>query len=189
MERRGFLRISLAAISGLGAFFTSIPFVKSLLPSVKARALAEPTTVDLTEIPAGEVRRYLYRGEAMLVLHRTPEMLDALAATDGRLLGSNDPDFADPAYVDPRHRGISPDYLVVKGVCPHLGCVPQQTGEQGKNIAGAWWQGGFICPCHQSGFDFAGRVVRRPAPRNLPIPPHRYAGPTTLIIGEPTKPT
>jgi ubiquinol-cytochrome c reductase iron-sulfur subunit len=189
MDRRGFLRVSLTALSGLAAFFASIPFIRSFLPSAKARALAEPIAVDLSKIPPGDVRPYSYRGETMLVLHRTPDMLEALAATDDRLLGTNDPAYADPSYVDPRHRGVNRDYLVVKGVCSHLGCIPRKTGEQGKKIAGDWWRGGFICPCQQSGFDYAGRVVRRPAPRDLPIPPHRYAGPTTLVIGEDAKPS
>jgi ubiquinol-cytochrome c reductase iron-sulfur subunit len=125
-----------------------------------------------------------------LVLRRTPEMVAKLATTDDLVLDHGlDPETADPTYVDPKHRAINPEFLVLRGVCTHLGCVPQHRDADGKKIVGDWWPGGFICPCHQSGFDYAGRVIRGPAPRNLPVPPHRYAGATTLIIGEPTTPT
>ena len=185
MDRRGFLRVSLRALSGLAAFFASVPFVRSFLPSAKARSLALPVEVDVSRLAPGEVTAHLYRGETMLVLRRTPEMVADLVATDGRVLDSHDPEYADPAYVDPRHRAIDPEFLVLRGVCTHLGCVPQKRGLDGKQIVGDWWPGGFICPCHQSGFDYAGRVIRGPAPRNLPVPPHRYAGPARIVIGEP----
>jgi ubiquinol-cytochrome c reductase iron-sulfur subunit len=187
MERRGFLRIALSGITGVAGFFTSVPFVKSFLPSARARALGDPITVDLNKIRPGEVRAYLYRGETMLVLHRTEAMLAELATTDPEVL---DHDSRDPEYVDPRHRAINPEYLVLRGVCTHLGCVPQLQDEaSGKKIVGAWWPGGFICPCHQSGFDYAGRVIRGPAPTNLVVPPYRYAAPERLVIGETPKPT
>lgn len=190
MERRGFLRLSLAGLGSVAAFFGSIPFIKSFLPSARARALGNPIDVDVSWIEPGSVGTYLYRGEPMLVLHRTKEMLATLAKTDELVLDKTpDPDYVDPAYVDARTRAINPEYLVVRGVCTHLGCVPQQKGEIGKQIVGNWWPGGFICPCHQSGFDYAGRVIRGPAPRNLPVPPHRYAAPTKLVIGESPTPT
>jgi ubiquinol-cytochrome c reductase iron-sulfur subunit len=185
MERRDFLRVSLGTLSGIAAFFASIPFVKSFLPSAKAHALAEPVEVDLSALAPGEVAAHLYRGQTMLVLRRTPEMLASLAAADERVLDTgSDPDYADPPYIDPHNRAIEPEFLVLRGVCTHLGCVPQQRGVDGKQIVGPWWPGGFICPCHQSGFDYAGRVIRGPAPRNLPVPPHRYTGPTRIVIGE-----
>jgi ubiquinol-cytochrome c reductase iron-sulfur subunit len=186
MERRGFLRLSLAGLGSVAAFFGSIPFVKSFLPSARARALGLPIAVDLSRIEPGNVGTYLYRGAPMLVLRRTPEMLATLAETRDIVLDKTpDPDYVDPAYVDAQTRAINTEYLVVRGVCTHLGCVPQKKDvEAGRRIVGDWWPGGFICPCHQSGFDYAGRVIRGPAPRNLPIPPHRFAGPTRLVIGE-----
>ena len=187
MDRRGLLRASVAAVAGFGGFFASIPFVRSFLPSARAKALSDPITVDLDEIPPGEVRSYLYRGETMLVLHRTPAMLESVAATAQSALDGSAGD--DPGYIDAASRAIVPQYLVIRGVCTHLGCVPQMKGDEGKQIVGDWWTGGFICPCHQSGFDYAGRVVRGPAPRNLPVPPHRFAGPARLVIGEAAEPT
>lgn len=187
MERRGFLRVALSGIAGLAGFFASVPFVKSFLPSERARALGNPITVDVSKIAPGEVRPYLYRGETMLVLHRTKEMLAELKITDSEVL---DHETQDPSYVDPRNRAINPEYLVLRGVCTHLGCVPQLQDEvHGRKIVGNWWSGGFICPCHQSGFDYAGRVIRGPAPRNLGVPPHRYAAATRLVIGQENKPT
>jgi ubiquinol-cytochrome c reductase iron-sulfur subunit len=190
MERRGFLRLSLTGLSSVAAFFGSIPFFKSFLPSAKARALGLPVEIDVSRIAPGSAATYLYRGEPTIVLRRTPEMLATLAAMDSLVLDTTpDPEHVDPAYVDPENRAIVPEFLVLRGVCTHLGCVPQQQGERGKQIVGEWWPGGFICPCHQSGFDYAGRVIRGPAPRNLPVQPHRFISATRLVIGESPKPT
>jgi len=182
MNRRGLLKISLTTLTGVAGFFACLPFVKSLLPSAKAQALGEPIEVDLRGLARGETRSYAYRGRTMLVLRRTDEMLAQLDANAARVLDAGPSD--DPPYVREAHRAIDPEYLVVEGVCTHLGCVPRAIGAEGKQIAGDWWTGGFICPCHQSGFDYAGRVVKGPAPRNLPIPPHRFVGPARLVIGE-----
>ena len=185
MNRRDLIRVSLTAVSGVGAFFASIPFVRSLMPSARARALGDPIEVDVSGIEPGAVAAHLYRGEPMLVLRRTPEMLGTIATTESLVLhDTTNPDYADPRYVDPHHRAINPEFLVLRGVCTHLGCVPQHKGAAGKETVGEWWPGGFICPCHSSGFDYAGRVIRGPAPRNLPIPPHRYVGSTRIVIGE-----
>jgi ubiquinol-cytochrome c reductase iron-sulfur subunit len=189
-DRRRFLRWSLMGLGTVAAFFGSIPFVKSFLPSARARAHANPIDVDVSELEPGAVKPCLYRGETMLVLRRTTEMLATLAATDKLQLDTTpDPDYADPAYVDRHNRAINPEFLVVRGVCTHLGCVPELKREDGKKIVGDWWPGGFICPCHQSGYDYAGRVIRGPAPRNLPVPPHRFASPTRIVIGEAPTPT
>jgi ubiquinol-cytochrome c reductase iron-sulfur subunit len=185
MERRGFLSLSLALVSGAAGFFGSIPFVRSFLPSAKARGLAGAIEVDVGKLQPGQVGAYSYRGDTMLVLRRTPEMVARLDSMKEHRL--DDTETVDPPYVDPNHRAINSEYLVLRGVCTHLGCVPQKRAEEGKATVGAWWTGGFICPCHQSSFDYTGRVVRGPAPRHLPIPPHRYADSSRLIIGEPTE--
>ncbi len=190
MNRRSLIQASLNAVGAIAAAFAAVPFVKSLLPSARAQALGNAIRVDLSALRPGEIKAYLYRGATMLVLRRTPEMLAKVAATDDLVLDhSTDPDTADPAYIDSKHRAINPEFLVLRGVCTHLGCVPERHDADGKKMVGDWWPGGFICPCHQSGFDYAGRVIRGPAPRNLPVPPHRYVDRTTLVIGEPTTPT
>ena len=183
MNRRRFLNLSLGGVSGVAAFLSSIPFVKSFMPSAKAKALGDPIEIDLTRLRPGEVRPYLYRGRTMLVLRRTEEMLGQLAAAEEHLLDRDSE--SDPVYVRGEHRSINREYLVVEGVCTHLSCVPQpRDREEGRAAMGEWWPGGFICPCHRSGFDYAGRVIQGPAPTNLAIPPHRYASPTRLVIGE-----
>jgi ubiquinol-cytochrome c reductase iron-sulfur subunit len=124
----------------------------------------------------------------MLVLRRTPEMLANLGAMSDRL---RDPNIGeDPPYVANPHRSIDPEFLIIDGTCTHLGCVPlPHDAVEGKEKMGGWWEGGLICPCHRSGFDYAGRVVQRPAPTNLRVPPHRYVSPTRIVIGEHPRPT
>ena len=119
--------------------------------------------------------------------HHALEALRPIGSNESPEHWRDDGTTVDPPYVNATHRAINPEYLVVRGVCTHLGCVPQKRAEEGKATVGEWWTGGFICPCHQSGFDYSGRVVRGPAPRDLPIPPHRYVDDTRLIIGEPTQ--
>jgi ubiquinol-cytochrome c reductase iron-sulfur subunit len=124
----------------------------------------------------------------MLVLRRTAEMIERLDAMSERW---RDVDIlSDPTYAASPHRSINPEFLVVEGVCTHLGCVPQKKESiQGKREIGDWWEGGFICPCHRSAFDYAGRVVQGPAPKNLPIPPYRYLSPARIVIGDESGPT
>ena len=137
MERRDFLRVSLTGLGAVAAFFGSIPFVKSFLPSAKAKALGNPIEVDLSQIEPGTVQAHLYRGETMLVLRRTKEMLATLATTDALVLDKTpDPDYTDPEYIDRENRAINPEFLIVRGVCTHLGCVPVLRGADGKQTVG-----------------------------------------------------
>lgn len=183
MDRRRLLNVAVASMTGLYAFLGSIPFMRSLLPSAKARALGDPIEIDLSELRPGQVKPYQYRGRTMLVLRRTTEMLEQLSAMQDRLLDTQAG--VDPVYVSGAQRSIDPEFLILDGTCTHLGCVPQQKDAAvGKQAMGAWWAGGFICPCHRSGFDYSGRVVQGPAPENLRIPPHRYVSPTRVVIGE-----
>lgn len=154
--------------------------------------MGEPVEIDLAPLRPGEVKPFMYRGRTMLVLRRTAGMRNALAAMrDRRLDRHTDPDRRpDPGYADNENRSIDPEFLIVEGVCTHLGCVPRlKSAEQGRAAVGDWWAGGFLCPCHDSGFDYSGRVVKGPAPRDLPIPPHRYLTPTRIVIGEETPTT
>jgi ubiquinol-cytochrome c reductase iron-sulfur subunit len=183
MKRRSALGAAAALTGAVGAYFAAIPFVRSLLPSAKSQAQGGPIEIDLSALKPGEVRPYSYRGRTMLVLRRTPEMLGKLAAMTDRIIDSEP--VADPDYATNESRSIRREYLVVEGVCTHLGCVPRLiSAEDGREAVGEWWTGGFLCPCHNSGFDYAGRVVKGPAPSNLPVPPHRYLSATRLVIGE-----
>jgi len=192
MERRSFLAAAAATVGAWAASLAAIPLIGSLVPSARARALGSPIEVDLSVLRPGQVKPFMYRGRTMLVLRRTQEMLDALAATHDRELDQGpDPDHPpDPLYVDGEHRAINREFLVVEGVCTHLGCVPRlKNAAQGREAFGDWWAGGFHCPCHDSGYNYAGRVIKGPAPRDLPVPPHRYLTPTRIVIGEETAST
>lgn len=183
MNRRRLLGAVVSSIGGLAAYAASIPFVKSFLPSAKARALGGPVEVDLSAIEPGAVKAYEYRGRVMLVLRRTQEMIERASAMADRL---GEPDLsADPFYVHGPLRSTRPEFLVVEGVCTHLSCVPQlKSATEGRREMGDWWQGGFICPCHRSAYDYAGRVVQGPAPRNLAIPPYHFVSESRIVIGE-----
>ena len=188
MQRRSVLGAAAALAGGIAAYLAAMPFIRSLRPSARAEALGEPIEIDLSVIRPGEVRPYAYRGRTILVLRRTPEMIGKLAAMTDRLIDS-DP-VGDPEYVENEARSIEKEILVVEGVCTHLGCVPRLiSAEAGREAAGDWWAGGFWCPCHDSAYDYAGRVVKGPAPHNLRIPPHRYVSASRVIVGEESPPT
>jgi ubiquinol-cytochrome c reductase iron-sulfur subunit len=187
MQRRSVLAAATAAVGAWAAWLAAIPLVGSLAPSARARALGGPVEVDLSTLRPGEVRAFTYRGRTMLVLRRTGEMLGKLSAMRDRAF--DDRTHRDrprePAYADNEQRSRNPEILVIEGVCPHLGCVPRlKNVADGRELVGAWWQGGFICPCHTSAYDYAGRVVQGPAPYDLPVPPYHYLTPTRIIIGE-----
>jgi ubiquinol-cytochrome c reductase iron-sulfur subunit len=164
-NRRTLLGVCVSTMAGFATFFSSVPFLKSFMPSAKALAFGEPIEVELDRLAPGEVLARSYRGKTILIMRRTSAMIEQLSNSETRLLDAEPP--SDPRYVEAGHRGMRPDYLVVEGVCTHLGCVPQKIEERGTAIVGPWWTGGFICPCHQSAFDYAGRVVKGPAQTNL----------------------
>ena len=172
------------AAGGAGLVVTAVPFVASLAPSEKARALGAPVDVDLGSLRPGELRTVEWRGKPVFVLRRTPEMIEALAQHDDLLADppsrrSEQPDAARNAL-----RSSRPDLAVIEAVCTHLGCVPTFRPTPGSPDIGAQWPGGFYCPCHGSKFDLAGRVFKNvPAPTNLTVPPHRFLSETALLIG------
>ena len=157
----------------------------SLLPSERALAAGAPVEVDIGRLQAGEMLVVEWRGKPVWILNRTPEMLAALKKAE--------PMLADPAsrvasqqpeYAANPTRSRVPEMLVVIGICTHLGCSPSNAFTPGDPALGADWPGGFLCPCHGSTFDFAGRVFKnKPAPTNLEVPPHQYLSDTRLLIG------
>jgi ubiquinol-cytochrome c reductase iron-sulfur subunit len=180
-DRRLWLGAATAA-GGAGLVATAVPFVASLAPSEKARALGAP--VDVGSLRPGELRTVEWRGRPMFVLHRTPEMIDALARHDTLLADPQSRRSLQPEAARNDLRSIRPELAVIEAVCTHLGCVPTFRPTPGSPDIGAQWPGGFYCPCHGSKFDLAGRVFKNvPAPTNLTVPPHRFLSETVLLIG------
>ncbi|WP_018232409.1 ubiquinol-cytochrome c reductase iron-sulfur subunit [Thioalkalivibrio thiocyanodenitrificans] len=184
--RRRFLVAATTVVGGAGVVAAAIPFLASWQPSARAQAAGAPVEVDISQIEPGQLIRVEWRGQPVWVVRRTEEMLDSLAELTPRL---RDPDSEvesqQPPYAQNIHRSIKPEYLVVVGVCTHLGCSPAYRPEVAPDDLGPEWRGGFFCGCHGSRFDLAGRVYRNlPAPTNLVIPPHFYLSDTLLLVGE-----
>ena len=180
--------VATCAAGAVGGAAVAWPFLKSLKPSERALAAGAPVEVDIGGMAPGELKRVEWRGKPVWVLRRTPEMLASLKATEGQVAdpGSLRTAYPTPDYAKNPHRSIKPEFLVVVGICSHLGCSPTdkfQTGPQASLPDD--WSGGFLCPCHGSTFDLAGRVFKnKPAPDNLEVPPHMYLSDTRILIGE-----
>ncbi len=182
---RRFWIAATSVAGGAGIVATSVPFVTSMAPSERARALGAAVKVDIGSVKPGELQTVSWRGKPVWVLRRTPTMLDALRGHDGLLSDPHsDRREQQPDYARNDLRSVRPDIAVLVAICTHLGCVPTFRPEPGAADIGASWPGGFYCPCHGSKFDLAGRVFKNvPAPSNLEVPPHRYAGDSSLLIG------
>ncbi len=187
--RRQWLQRATGALALIAGVMGAIPFVRSMSPSARARALGGPTTVRISDLDPGRQLTVIWRGKPIWVLHRNPEMLQDLESqslltqlTDPHSkVTEQQPDYARNAY-----RSVQPQYLVAVGLCTHLGCVPSLRAK-GEMPAESNWPGGYFCPCHGSKFDFAGRVYKNvPAPTNLVIPPYRYITDTLVEIGTDT---
>lgn len=183
--RRHFLVVATTAVGLVGATAAAVPFLASWRPSAKAKALGAPVEVDISKLEPGALLKVEWRGQAVYVVHRTPEMLAKLNDNDDVLRDpkSEDGDLQ-PEYIKDETRSIKPEYLVMVGVCTHLGCAPLDKFTPGDAELGADWVGGFYCPCHGSKFDLSGRVYKGvPAPTNLRVPPYKYLSDTLLMIG------
>lgn len=185
--RRRFLTATASVVGGVGLGFTAVPFVSSWQPSERARAFGAPVEIDISKLDPGQLVAVLWRGKPVWVVRRTSESLDALDKLDPVV---RDPDSVvegqQPRYAQNRHRSLNPEYLVLVGLCTHLGCSPQYVvaAAADRYSLGGEWQGGFFCPCHGSKFDLAGRVYQGvPAPTNLEVPPHRYLDGARIEIG------
>ncbi|MBI3478853.1 MAG: ubiquinol-cytochrome c reductase iron-sulfur subunit [Nitrosomonadales bacterium] len=158
--RRDFLVKVTSVVGGAGAAAACIPFIASMNPS--SDVLSKATTeVDLSGIPEGGMHTVAWQGKPVFVLHRTREQIDAMKNSNGGF--QPEPD---------QQRVKQPEWLVVVGVCTHMGCVPNKEGP------------GWTCHCHGSQYDDSGRVVRGPAPKNLEVPPYRFIAADKLVIGE-----
>lgn len=185
MKRRQLLTGATAVLGAVGVGIGAIPFVASFQPSARARAIGAPIEVDISALEPGQLVREKWRGKPVWVVRRTDEMLTKLEEVRGRLSDPDSSNSDQPTYATNAHRSIEPEYLVLVGLCTHLGCSPSFKPEAGAEEMGAEWPGGFFCPCHGSKFDLAGRVFKGvPAPKNMVVPPHRYVDAGRIIVGE-----
>ena len=180
------LLVATSAVGGVAAVATAVPFVASLTPSERAKAAGAPVEADIGKLSPGEMMTVEWRGKPVWILRRTPEMLASLERTDGLVSDPESEKPMQPEYAVNKHRSIKPEYLVTVGICTHLGCSPSEKFKVGvESGMGDDWPGGFLCPCHGSKFDLAGRVYKSmPAPDNLEIPPYKFLADTKLVIGD-----
>jgi ubiquinol-cytochrome c reductase iron-sulfur subunit len=169
---------SACAVGGVAGVATAVPFVASFAPSEKARAAGAPVEVDVSTIPPGQMRTVEWRGKPVWIVHRTPEQVRELSKNDAELADphSDRPGFT-PPFAKNEYRSRKPELFVCVGICTHLGCSPTPYFSPGAQSGlPASWEGGWLCPCHGSWFDLAGRVfANKPAPDNLEVPPYVFS--------------
>jgi ubiquinol-cytochrome c reductase iron-sulfur subunit len=186
--------IATSVAGGVGGVATLVPFVGSFAPSEKAKAAGAPIEADISNLKPGEMMVVAWRGKPVWIVNRTDAMLADVVKAD--------PELADPHTLNPfsmplpeycnneyRSRTDHKNILVLVGICTHLGCSPSPRFSPGPqpNLPGDW-PGGWLCPCHGSTFDLAGRVFKnKPAPQNLDVPPYMFTTATTLVIGKDEK--
>ena len=181
--------IASACTGAVGGIAAAVPFVSTFQPSERAKAAGAAVEVDIAGMQPGEKKTVEWRGKPVWIVRRTPEQLATLSAVAPSLADPDSkrkPEELTPAYARNEARSIKPEYFVAVGICTHLGCSPSDKFQLGAQPSlPDDWKGGFLCPCHGSTFDMAGRVFKNvPAPDNLEIPPHMYLSDSKLLIGE-----
>jgi len=184
--KRRFLLAASSVAGGIATLGAATPFFLSMFPSARARAAGAPVEVDISKVEAGMMIRVEWRGQPVWVLHRTPEMLEDVKKMDSRVADPASESSEQPPYAKNEYRSSKPEYLILVGICTHLGCSPSAKLQAGAESGlGEDWLGGFFCPCHGSKFDLAGRVLKDvPAPRNLRVPPYVFVNDARLVVGE-----
>ncbi len=183
--RRRMLLAATATMGSVGAAYVATPFVLSMSPSARARAAGAPVDVDISKLEPGQLMTVEWRGKPVWVLRRTEEILKAMEERVDELRDAGSDELSQqPLYAKNAHRSINPEYMVMIGICTHLGCSPTFRPEFSPPDLGPQWRGGFFCPCHGSIFDLAGRVFSGvPAPLNLVVPAHHFTTATRITIG------
>ena len=184
--QRRVLGLAVAGCGGLAAAGLAWPLLATLGPSRQTLRAGAPTELRYADLPPGQRLTLLWRGQPIWLLHRTPAMLQSLQRVEPALADPNSLREAlpTPAWARNRWRSRLPELLVLRGVCTHLGCIPRLAEAAAAGLP-ADWPGGFVCPCHGSRFDWAGRVFRdMPAPDNLFVPPYSLLGGGRLLLGD-----
>lgn len=168
-SRRDFLHLTAAAFGAVGVAAVAWPFVDSMNPAKDTLALSS-TEVDITPIAVGQAITVMWRGKPVFIRHRTPEEIKEAEGVDVNALIDKQTD---------EERVEKPEWLILVGICTHLGCVPvgQKTGEARGDY------NGWFCPCHGSHYDTSGRIRKGPAPKNLAVPPYAFLSDTRIKIG------
>lgn len=189
--RRGLL-VATAAAGGVAGLAAAGAFVSTFEPSERAKAAGAPVEVDIAGLKPGEMKTVEWRGKPVWIVKRTPEMVADLKKTESQLAdpkSERNPSELTPEYARNEQRSIKPEILIAVGICSHLGCSPSSKFQPGAQPSlPDDWAGGFLCPCHGSTFDLAGRVYKnKPAPDNLEVPRHMYLSETKIVIGKDQK--
>ncbi len=185
LQRRKVLNLITAAVTGVGMVFALIPFMRSLLPNALVKALGAPLEVDISDIKLGDIKVIEWRGKPVWIVRRSPASISQLATNAAKLADPQSSNAAQPPGIEGDARALRPEYLVLVGICTHLGCSPLYKPQAGDSEISSDWEGGFFCPCHGSLFDMSGRVYKNmPAPTNLEIPPYKFTDNGSIIIGE-----
>lgn len=188
--RRTWIAITCGA-GAVGGIAAAVPFVSTFTPSERAKAAGAPVQVDISALKPGEKLTVEWRGKPVWIVRRTPEQLESLKKLDSQLADphSDRKQYPTPPYAKNEYRSIKPEFFVGVGICSHLGCSPTDKFTPGAQPSlPDDWPGGFLCPCHGSTFDIAGRVFKnKPAPDNLEVPPHKYLSDSVVLVGDDSK--
>ena len=185
-SRRRLLIGATSVIGAAGVGAIAVPFLSSWNPSARALAAGAPVEINVSKVEDGQQLREIWQGKPVWIVKRTEEMIKDLPSNDSKLKDPNsDVVSQQPEYAKNGNRSRKPEYLVLVGICTHLGCSPTFRPELAPADLGVDWKGGWYCPCHGSRFDLAGRVIKgSPAGKNLAVPAHYFKSDTTLLVGE-----
>jgi ubiquinol-cytochrome c reductase iron-sulfur subunit len=183
------LLVATSVAGGVAGMAAAIPYVSTFAPSERNKSSGAPIEVDISKLGPGEMMTVDWNGKPTWILHRTKKMLDGIVQQSGRMADPKSDRSKQPGYAKNELRSIKPEYWVAIGICTHMGCAPADKFRTGAESGmGPEWEGGFLCPCHGSTFDLAGRVYKdKPAPHNLEVPPHVYLSNARILIGEDRK--
>jgi len=184
-RRRRILTGAATVVGGVGVAYVATPFVLSMDPSLKAQAAGAPVDVDVSKLKVGQLMTVEWRGKPIWILRRDQETIDRMEQLNNMLRDPHSEELSQqPTYARNEYRSIKLEYMVMEGICTHLGCAPTFRPEIAPADLGPEWKGGFFCPCHGSRYDLSGRVFAGvPAPSNLKVPPYRFVTDTRIMIG------
>jgi len=186
-ESRRNLLIATSAVGAIGAGFAAVPFIKSWMPSERAKAAGGVVKANISKLEVGQKIQVNWRSQPIFIVKRDKALLDTLEGLKGKLKDPDSNDSIQPEFAENIHRSQNKEILVMVGICTHLGCSPKVYAEIVPQVFDSEWQGGFFCPCHGSSFDISGRVYKgSPAGTNMVIPPYVYVDENNLIVGTDT---